>query len=115
MQKSSIASQKIFQSVNAVCNGPPCPYAVVRLISLWNTICPSWLTRHTTMMGLGQTVLLAGINLSSYIVPQSTAQIIAQPEAVIGFFTWCFSGFPAVLYGICAVIMLLYKPKAADE
>lgn len=70
---------------------------------------------HTVMMGLGQTVLLAGINLSGYIVPQSTAQIIAQPEAVTGFFTWCFAGFPAVLYGICAVIMLLYKPKAADK
>ena len=63
------------------------------------------------MMGLGQTILLAGINLFGYIVPQSTAQIITQPEAVISFFRWCFAGLPTVLYGICAVIMLLYKPN----
>lgn len=66
---------------------------------------------HTVMMGLGQTILLAGINLFGYIVPQSTAQIIAQPEAVTDFFRWCFAGFPTVLYGICAVIMLIYKPN----
>jgi GPH family glycoside/pentoside/hexuronide:cation symporter len=63
------------------------------------------------MMGLGQTILLAGINLFGYIVPQSTAQIIAQPEAVTSFFRWCFAGLPTVLYGICAVIMLFYKPN----
>lgn len=44
-------------------------------------------------------------------VPQSTAQIIAQPEAVTGFFRRRFAGLPTVLYGICAVIMLLYKPN----
>jgi GPH family glycoside/pentoside/hexuronide:cation symporter len=66
---------------------------------------------HTVMMGLGQTILLAGINLFGYIVPQSTAQIIAQPEAVTSFFRWCFAGLPTVLYGICAVIMLFYKPN----
>jgi len=71
---------------------------------------------HTVMMGLGQTILLAGINLFGYIVPQSTAQIIAQPEAVTSFFRWCFAGLPTVLYGICAVIMLFYKPnRTADR
>ena len=44
-------------------------------------------------------------------MPQSTVQIITQPEAVISFFRWCFAGLPTVLYGICAVIMLLYKPN----
>ena len=58
------------------------------------------------MIGLGQTVLFAGINLFGYIVPQSTAQVIAQPEAVTSFFTWCFAGLPTVLYGIWAAIML---------
>lgn len=71
------------------------------------------------MMGLGQTILLAGINLFGYIAPQSTAQIIAQiiaqPEAVTGFFRWCFAGLPTVLYGICAVIMLLYKPNTTNK
>ncbi len=65
---------------------------------------------QTVMMGLGQTILLAGINLFGYVVPQSTAQSITQPETVTGFFRWCFAGFPTVLYGICAVIMLFYKP-----
>lgn len=66
---------------------------------------------YTVMAGLGQTILLAGINLFGYVVPQSTAQIIAQPETVATFFRWCFAGFPTVLYGICAVIMLFYKPN----
>ena len=66
---------------------------------------------HTIMMGLGQTILLAGINLFGYIVPESTTQIIAQPETVTVFFQWCFAGLPAVLYGICAVIMLFYRPE----
>lgn len=71
---------------------------------------------HTVMMGLGQTILLAGINLFGYIVPQSTAQIIAQPEAVTSFFRGCFAGLPTVLYGICAIIMLFYKPnRTADK
>ncbi len=69
---------------------------------------------QTVMMGLGQTILLAGMNLFGYIVPQSTTQIIAQPEAVASLFRWCFAGFPTVLYGICAVIMVFYKPNQTD-
>ena len=67
---------------------------------------------HTVMMGLGQTILLAGINLFGYIVPQSTAQIIAQPEAVTMFFRWCFAGLPTLLYSICAMIMLTHSENA---
>ncbi len=69
----------------------------------------------TVMMGLGQTILLAGMNLFGYVVPQSTAQIITQPEAVTGFFRWCFAGFPTVLYGICAGIMVFYKPNQTER
>ncbi len=68
---------------------------------------------QTVMMGLGQTVLLAGMNLFGYIVPQSTAQMITQPEAVSVFFRWCFAGFPTILYGICAAIMVFYQPNQA--
>lgn len=70
---------------------------------------------QTVMMGLGQSILLAGINLFGYIVPGSTAQVIAQPEAVTSFFRWCFAGFPMVLYGICAVIMIFYQPNQPDR
>ena len=62
------------------------------------------------MAGLGQTVLLAGINLFGYVIPQSTAQIIAQPEALCVFFRWCFAGAPAVLYAACALIMVFLLP-----
>lgn len=57
------------------------------------------------IMGLAQTLLLAGINGFGYIAPESTAQIVSQPEAVQTFFSWCFAGLPMIGYGICAFIM----------
>ena len=61
------------------------------------------------VMGLAQTLLLAGINAFGYIAPESTVQIVAQPEAVQAFFSWCFSGGPMIGYGLCAVIMFFYN------
>ena len=63
---------------------------------------------QTVVMGLGQTLLLAGINAFGYIAPESTVQIVAQPDAVQTFFSWCFAGIPMIGYGICAVIMIFY-------
>ena len=63
---------------------------------------------QTVVMGLGQTLLLADINSFGYIAPESTAQIVFQPEAVQTFFSWCFAGLPMIGYGICAMIMMLY-------
>lgn len=37
---------------------------------------------QTVMMGLSQTILLAGINNFGYITPESTAQVIAQPDTI---------------------------------
>lgn len=61
------------------------------------------------VMGLAQTLLLAGINAFGYIAPESTVQIVAQPEAVQSFFSWCFAGGPMIGYGLCAVIMFFYN------
>lgn len=63
----------------------------------------------TVMMGLSQTILLGGINAFGYVTPESTAQIIAQPEAVQNFFGWCFAGIPMIGYAVCAVIMVFYN------
>lgn len=62
----------------------------------------------TVVMGLAQTLLLAGIQTFGYIAPASTAQIITQPDAVQNFFSWCFAGLPMIGYSICAVIMIFY-------
>ena len=62
----------------------------------------------TVVQGIGQTILLAGIGAFGYITPESTVQVIAQPEAIRGFFSWCFAGMPIVGYAICALIMLFY-------
>lgn len=64
---------------------------------------------QTVVMGLAQTLLLAGINAFGYIAPESTSQILAQPESVQTFFSWCFAGLPMIGYGICAVIMFFYN------
>ena len=68
---------------------------------------------QTTVTGLSQTILLAGINLFGYISPESTAQAVAQPEAMRTFFSWCFVGIPMVGYAVCAVIMAFYNVEAA--
>ncbi len=63
----------------------------------------------TVVQGIAQTILLAGIGAFGYITPDSTAQIIAQPEPVRGFFSWCYAGIPMIGYAICAIIMLFYN------
>jgi len=67
----------------------------------------------TVVQGIGQTILLAGIGAFGYITPESTVQVIAQPEAIRSFFGWCFAGMPVIGYTICALIMLFYdiEPK----
>ena len=63
---------------------------------------------QTVVMGLAQTLLLAGINAFGYVAPESTSQILIQSDSVRTFFSWCFAGLPMIGYGICAVIMLFY-------
>lgn len=60
------------------------------------------------VMGLSQTILLAGINRFGYITPDSTVQVIAQPAAMQNFFRFCFAGMPMLGYTICAVMILFY-------
>lgn len=63
---------------------------------------------QTVVMGLSQTVLLAGINAFGYLSPASTSQVLIQPEAVQTFFSWCFAGIPMVGYILCGIIMIFY-------
>lgn len=67
---------------------------------------------QTAIMGLSQTILLAGIHGFGYISPESTAQIIVQPESIRTFFSWCFAGIPMIGYGICAIIMVFYNVES---
>lgn len=67
------------------------------------------------VQGIAQTILLAGIGLFGYVTPDSTAQIIAQPEAIRGFFSWCFAGIPMIGYLICAVIMFFYRIESNND
>ena len=67
---------------------------------------------QTVVMGLSQTILLAGINAFGYIAPESPAQVIIQPEAIRSFFGWCFTGIPMIGYIVCAVIMMFYDIEA---
>lgn len=67
---------------------------------------------QSVVMGLSQTILLAGINVFGYITPESTAQIIAQNGAVRTFFGWCFAGLPMIGYAVCTVIMMFYDVES---
>ena len=68
----------------------------------------------TVVQGIGQTILLAGIGTLGYITPESTSQIITQPDAVRGFFIWCFAGIPMIGYVVCALIMMFYNIESAN-
>ena len=52
-----------------------------------------------------QSVILGGINHFGYIAPESTAQVINQPDEMRTFFAWCFVGVPMIGYLVGALIM----------
>lgn len=62
----------------------------------------------TVMAGVGQSIILGGINHYGYIAPTSNVEVIAQPDAMRTFFAWCFVGVPMVGYLIGALIMTFY-------
>ena len=66
---------------------------------------------QTVALGLCQTLLLAGISALGYIAPESTAQIVVQPDAVVNFFQFCFAVMPIIGYGGCAFLMSFYNLK----
>jgi len=43
------------------------------------------------------------------LLAEFPGQIITQPEAVRGFFGWCFAGIPMIGYAVCVLIMLFYN------
>lgn len=63
---------------------------------------------QTVALGLCQTILLAGIGTFGYIPPESTAQIVSQPETVVNFFRFCFAIMPIIGYGGCAILIGFY-------
>ena len=66
---------------------------------------------QTVALGLCQTLLLAGINGFGYISPESTAQVVAQPEMIVNFFRFCYAVMPIIGYGSCAVLIGFYDMK----
>ncbi len=62
----------------------------------------------TVTAGIGQSIILGGISAFGYIVPESTSQIINQPDAMKTFFSWCFVGIPMIGYLIGSLLMLRY-------
>ncbi len=67
----------------------------------------------TIAQGLGQSILLGGINLFGYIAPEAADQVIVQPEAVQTFFNWCFvgGGLISLLGGALAMIFFDVEKK----
>lgn len=62
----------------------------------------------TVAAGIGQSIILGGINAFGYQAPTSTAEVISQPEPMKTFFAWCFVGIPMIGYLIGALIMTFY-------
>lgn len=60
---------------------------------------------QTIALGLCQTILLAGISAFGYIPPESTVQVITQPDSIVNFFRFCFAVMPMIGYSSCAVLI----------
>lgn len=67
---------------------------------------------QTVALGLCQTILLAGISAFGYVPPESAAQIVSQPEAVVTFFRFCFAVMPIIGYSGCAILIGFYHPES---
>ena len=66
----------------------------------------------TVSAGIGQSILIGGISAFGYIAPESTTQVIMQPDAVRTFFSWCFVGIPMIGYLALSLIMMRYDVEA---
>ncbi len=66
----------------------------------------------TVMAGVGQSIILGGINSFGYIAPSSNVEVITQPAAMQTFFSWCFVGVPMIGYLLGALIMTFYDIEA---
>ncbi len=62
----------------------------------------------TVAAGIGQSIILGGINHFGYIAPTSNTEVIVQPASMQTFFGWCFVGIPMVGYLLGAFIMTFY-------
>lgn len=62
----------------------------------------------TISAGIGQSIILGGINALGYIAPASTSDIISQPAAMQTFFTVCFVGVPLAGYIVCAILTSIF-------
>ena len=62
----------------------------------------------TLSQGLGQSILLGGMNLFGYIAPEASDQVIAQPEAVQHFFNWCFVGGSIISFAAAIIGMIFF-------
>lgn len=62
----------------------------------------------TVSAGIAQSIILGGINRFNYISPNSSAEIINQPDAMKTFFAFCFVGAPLIGYIAGAFIMTFF-------
>lgn len=62
----------------------------------------------TVSAGIGQSLILGGINHYGYIAPNVNTEIINQPDAMKTFFSWCFVGVPMIGYLLGSLIMTFF-------
>lgn len=62
----------------------------------------------TVSAGIGQSLILGGINHYGYIAPSVNTEIINQPDAMKTFFSWCFVGVPMIGYLLGSLIMTFF-------
>ena len=62
----------------------------------------------TVTAGIASSVILGGISGFGYIVPESSSQIVQQPDAMKTFFIWAFVGVPMVGYIIGSILMIFF-------
>lgn len=60
---------------------------------------------HNISVGLAQTAILLSINMFGYISPDSSTQIINQPESVKTFFNFSMAGIPLICFIVSFILI----------
>lgn len=63
----------------------------------------------TVCVGFTSSIVLGGIDAFGYITPESTAQIINQPDAIKNFFTFCYIGGQGIAALLGVIIMIFFN------
>lgn len=66
---------------------------------------------HNVSLGIAQTTILLSISLFGYISPESSMQVIHQPDSLRFFFNFCMAGIPFLCFLVSYILITILNKK----